>query len=200
MMKIEEVADKTYSVAVQIPRVATPFTVYLICEEEGVLIEPGPTATIPWIQEAMKRLGMADPAYIIPTHIHMDHAGAVGNLVRLFPRARVLLHPRGAKHVVNPSRLIESTKMVFGNDFEDFFGTLLPVPESQVKTPGDGEVISITGRELQVIHTPGHAPHHLSIFDQRTKGLFSGEALGIPVPGAEFSPVPAAAPPSFDIE
>jgi glyoxylase-like metal-dependent hydrolase (beta-lactamase superfamily II) len=90
--------------------------------------------------------------------------------------------------------------MAFGDDFEDFYGPILPVPESQVETPGDGATISIDGRELQIIYAPGHAPHHIAIFDRKTKGLFSGEALGLPQPGAESSPFPVAAPPSFDIE
>lgn len=200
MFSIEEVAEKTYAIEVRIPKVDTVFTIYFICEGKGVLIEPGPTASIASIQDAMRRLGMTDLAYIIPTHIHVDHAGAIGSLAQLFPQAKVLLHPRGAKHAINPSRLIESTKMAFGEDFEEFYGPIFPVPESQVKTPSDGETISVNGRELRVIYTPGHAPHHLSIFDQKTKGLFSGEALGVNLPGAKFSPIPAAAPPSFDIE
>ena len=200
MISLKEVAEKTYAMDVRIDRVETAFTVYFISEGKGLLIEPGPTAMIPSIQEAMKRLGMTDLAYIIPTHIHMDHAGAIGSLAWLFPHAKVLLHPLGAKHAIDPSRLIKSTKMAFGDDFERFYGPILPVPQSQAVTPSDGETFSINGRELQVIHTPGHAPHHLSIFDQKTKGLFSGEALGVPTPGATLSPVPAAAPPSFDME
>jgi glyoxylase-like metal-dependent hydrolase (beta-lactamase superfamily II) len=200
MVTIKEVAEKTYLMDVKIDQVDIPFTVYLIKEKKGVLIEPGPAATIPSIQKAMRQIGMTKLDYIIPTHIHMDHAGAIGSLSRLFPHAEVLLHPSGAKHAIDPSRLIESTKMAFGDDFEKSYGPLLPVPESQVKTPGDGDIISVDGRELQIIYTPGHAPHHLSIFDQKTKGLFPGEALGVPMPGAKISPIPAAAPPSFDIE
>ena len=200
MVSIEEVADKTYAMEVLIPKIDTLFTVYFIQEERGVLIEPGPTSTIPSIQEAMEQLGMKDLAYIIPTHIHLDHAGAAGSLAELFPRAKVLLHPKGAKHVIDPSRLIESTKMAFGDDFEDRYGPILPVPESQVETPSDGDTIPVNGRELKVIYSPGHAPHHIVIFDQKTKGLFAGEALGFPHPGAKLSPLPAAAPPSFDME
>jgi glyoxylase-like metal-dependent hydrolase (beta-lactamase superfamily II) len=200
MISLKEVAEKTYAMDVRIDRVETAFTVYFIGEGKGLLIEPGPTAIIPSIQEAMRRLGMTDLGYIIPTHIHMDHAGALGSLAQLFPNAKVLLHPLGAKHAIDPSRLIKSTKMAFGDDFERFYGPVLAVRQSQVVTPSDGEIFSINGRDLQVIHTPGHAPHHLSIFDQKTKGLFSGEALGIPSPGATLSPVPAAAPPSFDME
>jgi len=200
MINMEEVAEKTYRLEVPIPKVDAIFAVYFICETKGVVVEPGPTATIPSIQEAMKQLGMKELAYIMPTHIHIDHAGAIGSLSQLFPHAKVVLHPLGAKHAVNPSRLIESTKMAFGDDFEDFYGLILPVSESQVETPSDGETIAIDGRELQLIYTPGHAPHHIAIFDRKTRGLFCGEALGLPKQGAELSPLPAAAPPSFDIE
>ncbi|MBA7710911.1 hypothetical protein ES703_119861 [subsurface metagenome] len=90
--------------------------------------------------------------------------------------------------------------MSFGDDFEIRYGPILPIPQSQVKIPEDGETISIDGNELQIIYTPGHAPHHIAILDRKTRGLFCGEALGIPTPGAESSPLPAAAPPSFDVE
>jgi len=200
MINMEEVAERTYRLEVLIPRIDTIFAVYFIHEAKGVVIEPGPTPTIPSIQEAMQRLGMKELAYIIPTHIHADHAGATGSLAQLFPHATVVLHPAAVKHAVNPSRLIESTKMAFGDDFEDYYGPILPVPESQVTVPRDGETISIDGRQLHIIYTPGHATHHIAIFDRKTRGLFCGEALGLPHAGAESSPLPAAAPPSFDIE
>lgn len=168
MLNMEEVAERTYHLEVPIPKFDTIFTVYFIDETEGVLIEPGPSVTIPSIQEAMKQLGMKPLAYIIPTHIHLDHAGAIGSLAQLFPHAKVVLHPLGAKHAVNPSRLIESTKMAFGDDFEDVYGPIIP----------------IDGRELHIIYAPGHATHHIAIFDQKTRGLFCGEALGLPKPGA----------------
>jgi len=183
MISIEEVAEQTYRIEVPIPRVDTIFVVYLIRERKGVVIEPGPAATVPSIQEGMKQLGMKELAYIIPTHIHIDHAGAIGSLAQLFPHARVMLHPAGVKHAIDPSRLIESTKM-----------------ESQVIVPEDGETISIDGRELQIIYAPGHAPHQIVIFDRKTRGLFCGEALGLPHTEAKSSSLPAAAPPSFDIE
>jgi len=96
--------------------------------------------------------------------------------------------------------LIESTKMAFGDDFEDRYGPLIPVPESQMVIPQDEEVISINGRELQFFHAPGHAPHHIAILDRKTEGLFSGESLGVPRRGLESIPLPTAAPPSFDME
>lgn len=200
MVNIEEVAEQTYRIEVLLPEVDTIFAVYFIHGTKGVVIEPGPAATVPSIQEVMKRLGMKELAYIIPTHIHIDHAGAIGSLAGLFPHAKVVLHPAGAKHAIDPSRLIESTKMAFGDDFENYYGPVLPVPESQVIISEDEETIFIDNRELQVIYAPGHAPHHMAIFDQKTRGLFCGEALGLPRTEAKSSPLPAAAPPSFDIE
>lgn len=199
-MNIEEVADNTYRLEAPIPKVNATFTVYFIDDAQGVVIEPGPTSTIPAIQEAMKLLGMKELAYIIPTHIHIDHAGAIGSLARLFPHAKVVLHPAAVKHAVNPSRLIESTRMSFGDDFEIRYGPILPVPESQVKVPEDGETVSIDGRELQIIYAPGHAAHHMAIFDLKTRGLFCGEALGLPMRGAKSLPLPAASPPGFDVD
>ena len=197
---MEKVAEETYQLEVQIPKVNVIFTAYFIREASGVVIDPGPTATLPSIQEAMKQLGMEGLGYIILTHIHMDHAGGTGNLVQLFPQAKVVVHPVGAKHVINPSRLIESTRMSYGNDFEVSYGPILPIPKSQVKIPEDGETISVDGRELQIIYAPGHANHHMAIFDRKTRGLFCGEALGTPLQGAESSPIPLAALPSFDID
>jgi glyoxylase-like metal-dependent hydrolase (beta-lactamase superfamily II) len=148
----------------------------------------------------MNQIGMREPGFIMPTHIHIDHGGAIGSLARLFPTAQVFVHPRGAKHAIDPTRLIESTKMAFGNDYEDRYGPLIPVSESQMVIPDDGDVISIDGRELQILHAPGHAPHHIAIFDRTTAGLFSGESLGVPRDGTESSPLPTAAPPGFDLE
>ena len=200
MISIEEVAEQTYRVEIPIPKIDTIFAVYLIQERNGVVIEPGPSATVPSIQEGLKQLGMKELAYIIPTHIHIDHAGAIGTLAQLFPQAKVMLHPVAAKHAIDPSRLIESTKMAFGDDFANYYGPILPVPGTQVIVPEDGETISIDGRELQIIYAPGHAPHQIVIFDRKTGGLFCGEALGLPHTEAKSSPLPAAAPPSFDIE
>jgi len=197
---MEEVGEGIFRVEVRIPKVDVIFAVYLIRGTQGVIVEPGPANGAPLIQETIKKLGMKEVAYIIPTHIHLDHAGAAGTLAQLFPQAKVIVHPQAAKHLIDPSRLMESTKMAFGDDFETTFGRTIPIPESQIKTPEDGEIISIDGRKLQVIYSPGHAPHHMAIFDEKTRGLFCGEALGIPLAGAELSPIPIAAPPSFDID
>ena len=198
MSKMEKVAEKTYRLEVPLPGIYWLTTVYFINEGRGVLIEPGPAAAIPSIKEAMGELGMKELAYIIPTHIHLDHGGGMGGLAQLFPQAKVVLHPASEKHAVDPSRWVRSTRLSFGDDYEVRYGAILPVPESQVKIAEDGETLSLNGRELQIIYAPGHAPHHIAIFDQETRGLFCGEALGLPMSWAESSPVPAGAPPAFE--
>jgi glyoxylase-like metal-dependent hydrolase (beta-lactamase superfamily II) len=200
MVELKEAADRIYHFETRLSVMTSPFTVYLIKESQGVVIEPGPAALAPRIQEAMKQLGMKDLAYIIPTHIHVDHAGGAGKLAQLYPRAKVLVHPAGLKHVVDPSRLIESTKTVFGADFEAGFGPIFPVPESQIKAVEDGEIITVDGRKLQIIYAPGHAPHHIAIFDRSVNGIFCGEALGLPGGVDNRIVLPAVAPPSFDQE
>jgi glyoxylase-like metal-dependent hydrolase (beta-lactamase superfamily II) len=200
MVELKKVADKIYRFETMLSVMTSPFTVYLIKESQGVVIDPGPGALVPRIQEAMKKLGMKNLAYIIPTHIHVDHAGGAGKLAQLYPGAKVLVHPAGLKHAVDPSKLIESTRKVFGEDFEIGFGPILPVPESQIKSVEDGEIITVGNRDLQIIYAPGHAPHHIAIFDRSVKGIFCGEALGLPGGKDKQIPLPAVAPPSFDQE
>ena len=199
-MNIKEVAEKTYRIQVQLPGVFNTFTVYFIQEDKGVVIDPGPTTVVPSIQEALDQLGIKELQYIIPTHIHVDHGGGTGNLAQLFPSARVILHPLGKEHLVNTSRLIKSTRKTYGDNFETLLGAIVSVPESQINTPDDGAIIPLNGRELQILYAPGHAPHHIAILDLKTKGLFCGEALGTPTKSAPLSPIPNAAPPSFDMD
>ncbi|UCB43087.1 MAG: MBL fold metallo-hydrolase [Dehalococcoidales bacterium] len=200
MTKIEEVAEATYRLETILPRALYTFSAYLIRETEGVLIEPGPASMVPSIQEGMEQLGIQSLSYIIPTHIHLDHGGGAGRLAELFPHARVVLHPRGARHVASPSRLIEGTKMAYGDDFELTYGPILPVPEPQIKVPADGETISINGRELIIVYAPGHALHHIAVYDSKTGGLFCGEALGLPISGDEYAALPSVSEQDFYLD
>lgn len=200
MPNIQEVADNIFWINTAIDGVKNTFAMYLIREPKGIIIEPGPTITLPLLYEAMERLEIKELAYIIPTHIHVDHAGGTGSLAKRFPDAVVVIHPRGVKHIIDPSRLIESTKTVWGEDFQNKFGTVFPVPKSRVKTPHDNEIISVNGRELLMIYTPGHAPHHMAVFDKESRSLFCGEALGMVGSNIDPFPLPAVAPPSFEQE
>lgn len=193
MVDVREVAEKVYRFEIPIAGMFYTPVAYLIDGPKGVLIEPGPAAAAPSIRQAMAQLGMKDLSYVIPTHIHVDHGGGAGALAKLFPNAKVVVHPRGAKHLVSPLRLVESTKLVWGDDFEKLLGPITPVPESQLKVAEDGEAILLDDRELQIIHAAGHSPHHMVVLDRRLNSLFCGEALGLP--GHQLPPV---APYSFE--
>jgi len=154
---------------------------------------------VPDIQKAAEELGIKKPEYIIPTHIHLDHAGGLGKLAEVFPQTQIVLNRQGARHMVEPSRLIKSTRMAFGDDFESVYGPILPLPESRLKLVRDGDKLELGSRQLLIIHTPGHAAHHIAIFDTKTRGLFCGESLGL-IYSSGYPPLPAVAPPSFDLE
>ncbi len=193
MEDITQVGDCTYRLEVPEASELVPAVSYFIADGDGALIEPGPGAAIPAVRRALERLGLSNLAYIIPTHIHVDHAGGAGALAALCPAATVLVHPRGARHLARPARLIDNTQRVHGDDFETRSGAVLPVPQSRLRAVEDGEVVLLGRRELQIIHAPGHAPHHLAILDRSQQGLFCGEALGLPP-----HLLPSAAPFSFD--
>jgi glyoxylase-like metal-dependent hydrolase (beta-lactamase superfamily II) len=190
---ITEVGDKTYRLEVPVAGAYVPTVSYFITDGNGALIEPGPGAAVPAIRLAIEHLGLSELAHIIPTHIHVDHAGGAGALAKCYPKAEVLVHPRGARHLANPAHLVEITERIYGSDFETRSGTVLPVPESQLRVVEDGEIIVLGSRQLQIIHAPGHASHHLAILDRSQNGLFCGEALGLPP-----HLLPSVAPYSFD--
>jgi glyoxylase-like metal-dependent hydrolase (beta-lactamase superfamily II) len=199
MAQLEPVADGIYRLGRHIPGANAIFAVYFIKDGGGAIVEPGPAVLVPSIQEAAKELGLSRPEYIIPTHIHLDHAGGLGKLAQVFPATAIVVNRQGAKHIVEPTRLIKSTRMAFGDDFESIYGPILPVPDSRLKIVSDGDRLLAGSRELLIIHTPGHAAHHIAIFDAKTKGLFCGEALGL-IYSPGYPPLPAVAPPSFDME
>jgi glyoxylase-like metal-dependent hydrolase (beta-lactamase superfamily II) len=110
----------------------------------------------------------------------MDHAGGAGTITQKCPQLQVLVHERGARHLIDPSRLIKATRDAFGPGFEEAYGPILSLPERQVRVVNDGDIIQLGERELKIIYAPGHASHQMCIYDMKNKGIFSGEALGTP--------------------
>ncbi len=200
MPNVLEVAENIYRIQVKLPTLAFACTAYLINDGGGVVVDPGPSAAVPPLLDGMKQLGMKGLEYVIPTHVHVDHGGAAGSLARIFPGASVVAHPSARDHLLDPSRLIESTKRTYGEQFENEIGAILRVPESQMILPGDGEILHPEGRPLKVLYSPGHAPHHIAILDLKTNGLFCGEALGMRAKSAKLKPMPNTAPPAFDTD
>jgi glyoxylase-like metal-dependent hydrolase (beta-lactamase superfamily II) len=196
-VQIVEVAENIHRIEARPSGSPFTFSVFFIRDVEGAIIEPGPAAMVPAIREAVDRLAMQRIRYIIPTHIHVDHGGAIGTLATIFPGAEVVVNERGARHAADPERLIRSTRMSFGDDYESMFGPILPVPPPRLKVIRDGDRLEVGSRELQLFETTGHAPHHISILDTKSGCLFCGEALGL-VYGPGEPPLPATTLPNFD--
>ena len=177
--------------------------IYLIVADGITLIEASTMHTAPYILEAVHELGFEpeDVKRCINTHIHLDHAGASGWLVQRMPNMKIYAHERGIKHLADPTRLIESAQMVYGSieTILEIHGEIIPVPEENLVGVTDGELDIGAGMILKIMAAPGHASHHICIFEPSTGCLFSGEALGHYHP--EFDTLtPAVAPPSFDLE
>lgn len=149
------------------------------------IIETGTTLSLPIVQNAIESLGrsFADVAYIIPTHIHLDHAGGAGALMQQCPQAKLLIHPRGAAHMADPSKLIAGTIAVYGEDnYRRLYGEVIAVDASRIRIVEDGMQLGFNGRMLEFIDTPGHALHHFCIVDAMSKGAFTGDTFGIAYP------------------
>lgn len=146
------------------------------------IIDPGTGSAVPRILDALAAQGLAADAvdWIILTHIHLDHAGGAGLLASKLPHARITVHPRGRRHVVDPSRLWASTVEVYGeSEAERLYGRLVPVPAERVLETTDGATVSLAGRTLQFLDTPGHARHHVCVRDGATGHVFSGDTFGL---------------------
>ena len=136
---------------------------------------------------------------MVVTHIHLDHAGGVGDVARAFPRATVYVHPKGARHLADPTRLISSAALVYGPLLDSLYGRLDPTPTERIHVLEDGEEIAVApGRSLTTVDSPGHAKHHLALHDSSSGILFAGDAVGVKLPDAGVLR-PSTPPPDFDL-
>lgn len=155
---------------------------YVLHEEELTLIETSASPSIPYLLKGLKALEI-DPVeikYIIVTHIHLDHAGGAGLLLEKCPNAQIIVHPKGKRHLSDPSRLIQGARAVYGEQFDELFHPILPIPEDRLVVKDDGETLAIgPNRILTFLDTPGHANHHFSIYDPYSGGIFTGDTVGV---------------------
>jgi glyoxylase-like metal-dependent hydrolase (beta-lactamase superfamily II) len=167
---------------------------HVICcwQVDDVLVDPGPESSIETLLDA---LSGEQPRALLLTHVHFDHAGAAGALVREWPDVEVWVHERGAKHLADPARLVASAKRLYGEDFDRLWGEVVPVPERSLKVLRGGE--SIDGWD--VAYTPGHASHHVSYRHRDSNWVFPGDTCGVRMPGGELLLAPTP-PPDVDLE
>jgi glyoxylase-like metal-dependent hydrolase (beta-lactamase superfamily II) len=180
--------------------------IHLMVESDrAAIIDTGTRHSVPRVLAALDELGIprGNVDWVVLTHVHLDHAGGAGALLQSLPGARVTVHPRGARHMVDPSKLWAGTVAVYGRDTaESMYGELVPVPADRMVETGDGATVSLAGRELQFIDAPGHAKHHVVVRDDRTGHLFTGDTFGISyreldVEGRPFI-FPSSTPVQFD--
>jgi glyoxylase-like metal-dependent hydrolase (beta-lactamase superfamily II) len=175
---------------------------YLVEGPEPCLVETGSQTSVPTLLAALDELGVSpgDLASVVVTHIHLDHAGGVGDVAAAFPRATVYVHEKGARHLVDPSRLVASAAMVYGDLLDSLYGRLTPTPAERVRVLPDGAQIRISPtRTLTAVDSPGHAKHHLAVQDSDSGLLFVGDAVGVRLPKVGVLR-PATPPPDFDLD
>jgi glyoxylase-like metal-dependent hydrolase (beta-lactamase superfamily II) len=174
---------------------------YLIRGDRPCLVETGTAPSAPVVRDALARLGIGpgDLATVVVTHIHLDHAGGVGDIATMFPAAQIVVHQRGARHLADPSRLMASARLVYGDALDRLFGVLIPVPAGRIVALDDLGTIDLGGgRRLDSHYSPGHAKHHVGLVDSDTGDLYVGDAAGVYLP--ETGDVrPATPPPDFDL-
>ncbi len=175
---------------------------YLLDAPRPTLIECGPALTVDTVLTGLAHLGLdaGDLAYLILSHIHLDHAGGAGDVAAAFPEAAVVVSEHGARHLADPTRLNASSARVYGQLFDTVYGACTPVPAARLHTVGDhGQLDLGGGRVLELLHTPGHAKHHLGVVDPTIGAVFSGDSVGVQLPGM-LTIRPATPPPEFHLE
>ena len=174
---------------------------YVLLGHQMALVDPGPASTLDTLEAGLAAhgLALADIQTILLTHIHLDHAGATGILLRRYPHMRVYVHSRGAPHLIAPEKLINSAARLYGDAMQRLWGTILPVPEQAITVLSGGETLQIGSRALRVYDAPGHASHHVVYVDTYSRAAWVGDTGGVCRPGAAVAR-PATPPPDIDIE
>jgi glyoxylase-like metal-dependent hydrolase (beta-lactamase superfamily II) len=203
--KIKDLGHRVYLIDLYDMGLEGKTGIYVIREEKVTLIDTGSAPSVPYILHGLEKLDIRPDEIerIVLTHIHLDHAGAAGLLLQSFPNAKVVVHPKGLRHMVDPSRLIAGAREVYGERFDTLFNPILPIPEDRIFAMSDGDLLEIGGaRVLRFLDTPGHASHHFSIHDSRSNGMFTGDTIGMYYPAFEAGEapfyLPVTTPSQFD--
>ncbi|MDM5188405.1 MBL fold metallo-hydrolase [Bacillus sp. DX4.1] len=182
MKKVEQLSPQLYLIDDHDLQHDQRTGTYVLLSDEITLIETCAAPSLPYLLNGLQqlRIDLTDVKNIIVTHVHLDHAGAAGLMMEKCPNATLFVHPRGARHMIDPAKLIQGAKAVYGDTFDELFNPILPIPEERVHIVQDGETLQIAeNRTLTFYDTPGHAKHHISIHDSLTNGMFTGDTIGI---------------------
>jgi glyoxylase-like metal-dependent hydrolase (beta-lactamase superfamily II) len=196
-----EIADGIYAIDTGFRERTGAVAAFLVVGPEGLgLIETGPTTVYERLLAGIRDAGFdpSDVRDVVVTHIHLDHAGGLGTLMRDQPQVRAWVHPVGLPHMLRPEKLIASATRIYGDQMDELWGPFLPVPEDRVQPTEEGMPISLGGRLVVPWDTPGHASHHVALPDEQTGTLFTGDVAGVRMQGTAF-PVPPLPPPDIDI-
>ena len=182
--------------------------IYLLRQNSKVaIIETGTNYSVPVVENALMKSGLTllDVSYVVPTHVHLDHAGGAGELMKQCVNARLVVHPRGARHLIDPSKLVAGAMAVYGEEkFKEYYGEIIPIDANRVTEADDNFILDFDGRELRFIDTPGHARHHFCIWDKTTKTMFTGDTFGISYRDLDHQDevyiLPSTSPVQFDPE
>ena len=173
----------------------------------AAIVDVGTNSSVPYVLAALEELQVAraDVQYLLLTHVHLDHAGGAGELMRELPRAQALLHPRGAPHMIDPARLIAGSMAVYGEQrFRRLYGELVPIAPERVRVVADRERVRLGARTLELLHTPGHAAHHYVVVDEAHASIFTGDTFGISYRALDSAQgafiTPSTVPTQFDPE
>lgn len=174
---------------------------YLLEAPRPTLVECGPALSIDAVVGGLRQHGLApeDLAYLVVSHIHLDHAGGAGDVLAAFPSATVVVSEVGARHLVDPERLNASSRQVYGDLYDQIYGDCTPIAPERVRGVADGDALDLGGgRRLELLYTPGHAKHHIAALDSDTGALFVGDSVGVKMPGMTAIR-PATPPADFDL-
>jgi len=181
MMHVKKLNESTYIIDLETAGYSGFFASYVLKGDKIAIVETGPTSSIPNLVAGLDKLGVKrnQVDYVLLSHIHLDHAGGAGTLLQSLPNAKLVVHKRGAPHLVDPEKLWIQSKQALG-EIVDLYGSVQPVPENRIMVPEDGMVIDLGNQiELQVVETLGHASHHQSFFERESQTVFPGDAAGI---------------------
>jgi glyoxylase-like metal-dependent hydrolase (beta-lactamase superfamily II) len=200
-MSVSKLEEHIYLIDAETAGIKNFIASYLLKGERVAMVETGPTSSVPNLLAGLKQLNVKpeDVAYVAVSHIHLDHAGGVGTLLKHLPDAKVIVHPRGAAHLAHPEKLWEQSKMVLGS-ITELYGEPEPVPEDRILAAADGTVFDVgEGVSLRVVETLGHASHHQSYYESFSQGIFSGDAAGIYLGGVDVIVPTTPAPFRLDV-